>query len=196
MKRVDFFFDLSSPYSYLASTQLGPLAERSGAEVVWRPTVNGAVLKATGNMMPIQCEPKARYMLHDLTRWAQRYGVPFQMSTRFPVNALGAMRLVLVAERARPGAGATLAKLAFRALWVDDRDLTDEAVLSSLATDVGLEPAAALGAIQDPEVKAALKANSDEAVRRGAFGVPALFVGDQLFWGNDRLDFVEEALSR
>src|SRR5438105_2282905 len=122
MKRLEFFFDLSSPYSYLAATQLDAMAERTKAEVRWRPMVLGAVFKATQNVMPAASPPKARYMLDDLQRWAEAYQVPFKMTTRFPVNALKAMRLVLVADREQRGR--EVAKAAFRALWVDDRDIT------------------------------------------------------------------------
>lgn len=124
MKPVDFFFDLSSPYSYLAATQMDALAKRRGAQVTWKPMVLGAVFKAAGNVMPAACPPKAQYMLRDLDRWARRYEVPFQMTTRFPVNAMQAMRLTVAAEAEGKSAKAALA--AFRALWVEDRDITAE----------------------------------------------------------------------
>ena len=192
MKRVDFFFDLSSPYSYMCATQIDALCARHGAEAVWRPFVLGAVFKTVGNVMPAACAPKAIWMVRDLERWAAQYGVQFRMTTRFPVNAMGAMRLVLVAEAAQPGRGGrALAQAAFHALWVEDRDLTAPEVLDELARAVGLDGAAG---IEAPAIKAALRENTDEAVRRGAFGAPAVFYGDQLFWGNDRLHFLEAAL--
>jgi len=194
MKTVEFFFDLSSPYSYLASTRIDALAARVGAELRWRPFVLGAVFKATGNVMPASNPAKARYMFDDLHRWARRYGVPFRFTSRFPVNALRTERLILVAERAAAARGPALARAAFHALWVDDRDITDDAVLAELAAGAGLDPAAALPAIDAPEIKQKLRDQTDEAVRRGAFGAPTFFVGDQLYVGNDRLDFVAEAL--
>jgi 2-hydroxychromene-2-carboxylate isomerase len=195
MKSIEFFFDLSSPYSYLASTQIDALAARHGAEVRWRPFVLGAVFKATGNVMPAACAPKARYMMTDLERWARHYGVPFRMTPRFPVNALTGMRLVLIAERATPGLGRKLAQVLFHALWVDDLDITDGGVLHLLTVAAGLDEATAQDGLGDPTIKDALRANTDEAVRRGAFGAPAIFLGDQLFWGNDRLHFLEAALA-
>jgi 2-hydroxychromene-2-carboxylate isomerase len=195
VKSIEFFFDLSSPYSYLASTQIDALAARHGAEVRWRPFVLGAVFKATGNVMPAACAPKARYMMTDLERWARHYGVPFRMTPRFPVNALTGMRLVLIAERATPGLGRKVAQVLFHALWVDDLDITDGGVLHLLTVAAGLDEATAQDGLGDAAIKDELRANTDEAVRRGAFGAPAIFLGDQLFWGNDRLHFLEAALA-
>jgi 2-hydroxychromene-2-carboxylate isomerase len=192
MKRIDFYYDLSSPYSYLAATQIPKIAARTGAEVSWRPFVLGAVFKATGNDMPARCANKARWMGNDLDRWAEEYGEPFRFTSRFPVNAIKAMRLVLVAERSGRAGDATLA--AFRALWVDDRDLVDPQELGRLAQGVGLDPAQALAAIEEPAIKDALRAHTDAAIQRGAFGAPTMFVGNALFWGNDRLHHVERAL--
>jgi 2-hydroxychromene-2-carboxylate isomerase len=192
MKTVDFYFDLSSPYSYMAATQIDALAARHGATVAWKPFVLGAVFKAVGNDMPARVAPKARYMFDDLARWAKQYGVPFKFSSRFPMNAIKPMRLVIAAEP--HGKSAAVGLAAFRALWVDDRDITTEPELRAIAEACGLDPAATLAAIETPAVKDRLRANTDEAIARGAFGAPAIYVGDQLFWGNDRLHHVEEAL--
>jgi 2-hydroxychromene-2-carboxylate isomerase len=192
MKKLDFFFDLSSPYSYLAATQMLPLAERTGAAVAWRPMVLGAVFKTVGNEMPARVPHKARWMGNDLQRWAEHYGVPFRFSSHFPSNAIKAMRLVLVDEKK----AAAVALAGFRAMWADDQDLTQDDVLRQIAAAGGLDPATALSAIENPEVKERLRANTDEAVARGAFGAPTMLVGDELFWGNDRLHFVEAALRR
>lgn len=192
MKKLELFFDLSSPYSYMAATQMKPLAERTGAEVVWRPMVLGAVFKATGNEMPARIPAKARWMGNDLMRWADHYGVPFRFSSHFPANAIKAMRLVLVDD----AKAADVALAGFRAMWADDRDIADESVLRSVAELGGLDPAAAMQAIETPAIKERLRANTDEAIARGAFGAPTMLVGDELYWGNDRLHFVEAALRR
>ncbi len=192
MKRVDFFFDLSSPYSYLASTQMQGLGERTGAEIAWRPMVLGAVFKAVGNEMPARVPPKGRWMGRDLERWAEHYGVPFRFSSNFPANAIKAMRLILVDDKR----AADVARAGFAAMWVEDRDLTRDEELRRIAERGGLDPAAAMAAIESPAVKDRLRANTDEAVARGAFGAPTFLVGDELFWGNDRLHFVEAALRR
>lgn len=194
MKRVEFFFDFSSPYSYLAATQIEALAARAGAEVAWRPFVLSAVFKAAQNVMPASSPPKAKWMFRDLERWAAHYGVPFQFASRFPFNGIRPERLVLVAERADPRKAAALARAAFDAAWAHDLDVLDDGVLRELATAAGLDPDAAMGALEDADIKARLRENTDEAIRRGAFGAPSMFVGDELHWGNDRLPFVEAAL--
>lgn len=193
-KKIDFFFDLASPYSYLAATQLPALAERCGAELVWRPMVLGAVFKATGNDMPARIVAKGKWMGRDLGLWAEQYGVPFRFSSHFPINGMSAMRLIVFAEA--EGKAAAVAQAAFRAGWVEDRDLTADETLRALAGEAGLDVERAMAAIADPAVKAALRAHTDEAIARGVFGAPAMFVGEQLFWGNDRLHFVEEALKK
>ena len=192
MKKVEFFFDLSSPYSYLAATQLKGLVERTGAEVAWRPMVLGAVFKATGNEMPARVPHKARWMGQDLQRWADHHGVPWRMSSHFPLNTIKAMRLVLVDDDKAPA----VALAAFRAMWAEDRNITDDAELERIADLGGLDPTRALQTIESPAVKDRLRANTDEAVARGAFGAPTFFIGDEMFWGNDRLHFVEAALGR
>lgn len=192
MKTLDFYFDFSSPYSYLAATQLPALVARAGATVHYRPVVLFAVFKAAGNDMPAKVPTKGAYMLKDLERWARHYGVPFRFSSHFPSNTIKAMRLVHVAADQGKAEAFTLA--AFRAMWAEDRDLASPDTLADLARGVGLDPEAALAAIETQPIKDRLRADTDAAVTRGMFGAPAIVVGDELFWGNDRLHFVEEAL--
>lgn len=182
---IEFFFDIVSPYSYLASTQMAGLATRSGAQVRWRPFLLGGVMKAVGNEPPGNLPPRAVYMLRDLQRWAAAYRVPFTWPHVFPLNTLATQRVLCSLEEAEVPA---LAARLFHAYWVDGMDLSQPAVLSGL---VGIERMARSG---DPANKARLLANTQEAVARGAFGAPTLFVGDQMFFGNDRLPFVEQAV--
>jgi 2-hydroxychromene-2-carboxylate isomerase len=192
---VDFYFDLSSPYSHLASTQVAGLHERTGAEVRWRPVVVSAIFKAAQNTMPAASPPKASYMFDDLKRWATRYGVPFRFSPRFPINAMKAHRMICAAELGHGQAEAgTLGRRLFEAVWVDDLDITDGAELVRLADGCGLPGAALAAATETQPVKDRLRANTDEAIARGAFGVPAFVHDGVLYWGNDRLDFLEGAL--
>jgi 2-hydroxychromene-2-carboxylate isomerase len=195
-KSFDFFFDLASPYSYLAATQIDALAERVGAEIRYRPMVLSAVFKATANTMPAVVLPKARYMLRDLERWAASYDVPFRMTSRFPVNALRTMRAIIAT--AAEGKDKAFTLRAYQALWVEDRDITTDAELRSLLSDVGANPDAILAAIETQNIKDRLRAYTDEAIARGVFGAPAFLIqkdgGDELFWGNDRLHFLEHAL--
>lgn len=199
-QRVEFLFDLSSPYSYLAATQIPGLAQRTGAEIVWKPMMLAPVFKGAQNTMPMMCPAKGTYMLKDLARWAATYRVPFRFSSRFPMNTLRMMRTIVAAESHMDPHGhpqsAALALRAFRALWEEDRDLTDPAVQSALLVDVGLDPQALLSAAETPPVKDRLKSYGDEALARGVFGAPSFLIGDELFWGNDRLSFVEEFLRR
>jgi 2-hydroxychromene-2-carboxylate isomerase len=192
VKKLELFFDLSSPYSYLASTQVGAIADRTGATVVWKPMVLGALFKAVGNEMPARVPHKARWMGNDLQRWADHYGVPWRWSSHFPTNAIKAMRLVLVDDEK----AAAVAHAGFAAMWTEDRDITAEPELRHIAERGGLDPATALAAIESPAIKDRLRANTDEAIARGAFGAPTMFIGDEMHWGNDRLHFVEAALRK
>ena len=191
---VEFFFDVGSPYSYMASTQIGDLIERTGAEVEWRPFLLGGVFKATGNDMPAALEPKAEYMLADLHRWAEHYDVPFQMNSGFPVNTLLAQRAIHAAEELTPGTTAQIAMSLFRAVWAEDRDVSKPEVVAQVASEAGLDGEDIVAMSQQQQIKDRLRAESDEAVDRGAFGAPTFFVGEAMFWGNDRLQFVEAEL--
>jgi 2-hydroxychromene-2-carboxylate isomerase len=192
MKTVDFYFDLSSPYSYLAATQLPALTARHDVDVRWKPIVLAAVFKAADNHMPAQSPPKARYMLHDLERWAKKYGVPFTMNSRFPMNTIKPERLVLAAEPT--GRATDLALALFRAMWVDDRDIASADEMRAIAQSLGLDGDALLAAIETPAVKDKLRANTDEAIAREVFGAPSFLYRGELYWGNDRMEFLEDAL--
>ena len=192
MARVEFFYDFVSPYSYLAATQIEALCKRAAAQLAWRPFLLGAVMKATGNSPPASVAGKARWILGDLSRWARSYGVPYAFPALFPANSLRALRLAFVADA--EGRIAAYSHAVFRAYWVEGRDIGTDEVLRSVLTEVGLDATQALHEIEQPAIKEALRRSTDEAVLRGAFGAPAIFVGDDLFWGNDRLPFVEAAL--
>ncbi|MDH4107407.1 MAG: 2-hydroxychromene-2-carboxylate isomerase [Gammaproteobacteria bacterium] len=187
--KLEFFYDYVSPYSYMANSQL----EQLGDFVIdYRPMFLGGVMKATGNQPPGMLLPRLAYMLHDLDRWARHYGIAFRSNSIFPQNTLAALRLALVAKR--DGCFDRLHQRLFDAMFIDDRDLSDLAVLREILVAAGLDADAMLAAIEDPDIKAALKTNTEEAVARGAFGAPTMFVGDEMFFGNDRLPFVRAAL--
>jgi len=194
---IDFYFDIGSPYAYMAATQLEGVAQRTGMAVRWKPFLLGAVFKAVGNTMPAQIQAKARWMFSDLTMWSEHYGVPFKLSSRFPLNTLKTQRALVAAQRiAGDAAVAPFARALFHAYWVDDLDVSEPAVIEELAGKAGLDGAAIAAALDAPETKDALRALTEEAVARGAFGAPALFVGGQLFWGNDRLPLLEAHVRR
>lgn len=194
---IEFFFDIGSPYSYLAATQIDAVGKRTKTPVRWRPFLLGGVFKASGNTTPATVQSKARWMLQDLTRWAEHYGVPFKMSSRFPLNTLRTQRaLTGVALKHDDAKVGVLAMQLFQAYWVNDQDISDEAVITEVASHCGLDGAALLEMSGSQAVKDRLKSDTDEAVRRGAFGAPTVFIGDQMFWGNDRLLLVEAMLSQ
>lgn len=192
MKQLEFFFDYVSPFSYLANTQVPAIAVRTGAEIVYRPFLLGGVMQATGNQPPATLPARGRYMPKDIGRWVQRYGIPFTFNPSFPMRTLEAMRTALAAQEAGvfPAYHAAL----FKAAWAEPANLTDPAVLRDLIAKAGLDSEKLLAAAASEPIKEKLKANTAEAVERGAFGAPTFFVAGEIFFGNDRLDFVEEAL--
>ena len=194
-KTVEFFFDFGSPTAYLAWTQLPKLAADAGAELVWRPMLLGGVFKATGNASPAQVAAKSRWMNDDMARWARRYGVPFAQNPHFPINTLTLMRGAVGLQMRRPADFERYVAAVYHAMWVEPQNLGDAAVLAAALQRAGFDVEALLALVNDPEVKARLVANTEEAVARGVFGAPTVFVGPQMFFGQDRLDFVREALA-
>ena len=198
IKTIEFFFDFGSPTTYLAHTQLPRIAAETGAALVYRPLLLGGVFKATGNASPVSVPAKGRWMGGDIARWAKRYGVPFAFNPHFPINTLTLMRGAVGLQRRYPELFTRYVDLVFNAMWAQPRDMGQPAevvaVLAPLAA-AGLTPEAFMALVGDAEVKAALIAGTDEAVARGVFGAPTCFVGDAMFFGQDRLDFVREALA-
>ncbi len=192
-KQVEFYYDYGSPTTYLAWTQLPAVAERTGAEIVRRPMLLGGVFKATDNQSPVAVEAKAKWLRRDLERWAERYGVPYQMNPHFVVNTLAIMRGAMVAQRDGflPAYDAAM----FKAMWVTGRYLEEPAAIASVLTEAGFDADAIFAGAQDPAIKQALIDATEEAVARGVFGAPTFFVDGEMFFGQDRLIFVEEALA-
>jgi 2-hydroxychromene-2-carboxylate isomerase len=192
-KTIEFFFDFGSPTSYLAYTQLPQIAAETGATLVWRPMLLGGVFKATGNASPVTVPAKGRWMFDDITRWARRYGVPFAFNPAFPINTLTLMRGAAGLQLRQPERLPAYCAAVFNALWQQRQNLADPAVLAATLATAGFDAEAFMAQVADPEVKAALVATTEEAVARGVFGAPTCFVGTQMFFGQDRLDFVREA---
>ncbi|SDI82200.1 2-hydroxychromene-2-carboxylate isomerase [Pseudomonas delhiensis] len=194
-KSVEFYFDFGSPTSYLAYTQLPGICAAAGAELVYRPVLLGGVFQATGNASPIAVPAKGRYTLIDMQRFARRYGVPLKMNPHFPINTLLLMRAATGVQLRQPERFEALLACVFKGMWVDALNLGDAAVLGPLLAEAGFDPQALLALAAEQEVKDALKANTEAAIKRGMFGAPTMFVGDEMFFGQDRLDFVREALA-
>jgi 2-hydroxychromene-2-carboxylate isomerase len=197
---IEFFFDCSSPWTYLAFHNIQPIAKEAGATITWRPilvgglfnTVNPSVYAARENPVPA----KARYMLKDLTDWARLAGLTIKMPPSvFPVNSVKAMRGCLWLEP--QGRLVPFATAVFEAYWGDDQDISKDEVLTQICARLGIDPQAFFAGINEPAIKDQLKANTEEAARRGAFGSPTIFLdGTDMYFGNDRLPLIRDALMR
>ena len=194
-KIVDFYFDFGSPAAYLAYTQLPKLRADTGATLVMQPVLLGGVFQSTGNRPPISVPLKGRYLWVDLARYAKRYGVPLVMNPFFPINTVTLMRADIGLGLRGDSRLEVYREAMFRAIWIDRQNLNDPATVAAVVTAAGFEADEIMAMVADPSVKDGLKVATQAAVDRGVFGAPTFFVGDQMFWGQDRLDFVREALS-
>ena len=187
MSPIDFWFEFASTYSYLAVSRLGSVAEAAGVEVRWQPFLLGPIFKAQGwNDSPFNLQPaKGRYMWRDMERLCEGYGLPFQRPSQFPRNGLLAAR-VACAGLAEPWLPDFVAAT-FAANFGHDRDISDPEVLAGILDAVGVDGEATLGQAATPDVKKRLREQTERAVELGIFGAPSFVVGDELFWGNDRL---------
>ena len=195
MKQLEIYWDVGSPYSYLALVQLENSWKEIGDFVVSKPFLVGGVFKATGNVMPASVPAKALYMLQDLRRWREYLGVPLCLPTEgtpFPINTLLPMRCALAAQTLGKGREFYLAL--FRAYWGEGLDISQIDVLSEVVANLGLDVETFLEQSTSPENKERLRVNGEEAVERKVFGAPAFFVDGEHFWGNDRLDFALRAM--
>lgn len=192
-KTVEFYFDFGSPTAYLAHKRLQQLQAQYGFVIDYRPVLLGGVFKATGNMSPVAIPAKGKYMLeHDLPRFAGLYGVPLNFNPFFPINTLNLMRGAVAALQ--EGFFEPYIDALFDAVWVDGKDLGDLEVVKSVLESAGIDVEKVMTSIQDPAIKSALIANTEEAVERGVFGVPTVFLGSEMYFGQDRLQFVEQAM--
>lgn len=199
MKTLEFFYDVGSPWTYLAFSKIETLAAAHAATLVFRPILVGGVFNAVNeDVYRMRANPnprKARYHAKDLQDWAQLYGLTIRWPSVFPLNSVKAMRAALAAEER--GRGVPWSRACFEAYWGRDQDLAQDAVLEQIALRVGLDPAWLLARIAKPELKQKLRANTDELVARGGFGSPTMFVNrTDMYFGNDRLPLVEAALAR
>jgi 2-hydroxychromene-2-carboxylate isomerase len=185
---LEFWFEFASTYSYPAALRIEAAARSADVPLAWRPFLLGPIFRAQGwNDSPFNIYPaKGRYMWRDLERICAELGVPLRRPSQFPRNGLLAAR-VACRFADEPWCPAFV-RAVYRANFADDRDIADVAVLRDLLTQLGQAPEPWLAAAQSSEVKQQLRAQTDEAIRRGIFGAPSATVGDELFWGNDRLE--------
>jgi len=196
--KLEFFFDCSSPWTYLAFTRIGAIAERAGAKIAWRPILVGGVFNAVNkDVYDRRANPdprKSAYSEKDLQDWARLCGIRIGKPSVFPVRAVAAMRAVIAADeqdRLVP-----FARVLFDAYWGDDEDISQRPVLEAAARRAGLEPVALLARSEDDDIKTRLRANTDELIARGGFGSPTIFINENdMYFGNDRLPLVEAALA-
>jgi 2-hydroxychromene-2-carboxylate isomerase len=197
-KKLEFFYDCSSPWTYLAFTKIEEVAQRHRADLVWRPILVGGVFNAVNPSVyetrqnPVK--PKARYYAKDLQDWARLYRIKIGQPTVFPVNSVKAMRGAFVAHE--HGKISTYSRRVFERYWGDDRDISKDDVLRDIVREVGLNEDEFFSKIAAPEYKDKLKTNTDELINRGGFGSPTMFVDGDMYFGNDRLALVESALDR
>jgi 2-hydroxychromene-2-carboxylate isomerase len=189
-KTLEFHFDFVSPASYLAYTQVERIAQEAGATLVWHPMLLGGVFNAS----PVSVPAKGRWVQADMVRWAKRWGVPFALNPHFPIQTLTLMRGACGLLLRQPEQFRRYVDAVFHAIWVTPRNLNEPTEVQAMLTDAGFDAQALLALAGEPEVKADLVARTELSVQRGAFGAPTFFVGQQLFFGQDRLDFVAEAL--
>lgn len=194
-KTVEFHFDFGSPYSYLAYKALPAIAAAHGAQIVWRPMLLGGVFKATGNHSPVEIAAKGKWLHQDLQRWAAKYGAPFRHNPHFPINTLVLMRGA-VGMQLRGLDFPKYVETVFDAMWAQPRNLGDPAEAAAVLQQAGFDAGAFMALVSDAAVKEQLKKNTEDAVARGVFGAPTFFVGDEMFWGQDRLEFVAAALAK
>ena len=193
---IDFYFDFSSPYGYLASQKIGALAAKHGRSVDWHPILLGVVFKQTGTMPLTNVPLKGEYSRRDFERSARFHGLPrFTMPSRFPIPSQAPARIVIWKKQSDPAATESLVGAYYRAFFADDIDISAPDNAVSVAAAAGVDATAARAAIDDPAVKEALKREVDTAIARGVFGSPFVFVDGEPFWGLDRFDQIDKWLA-
>ena len=193
IKNIDFYFDFGSPTAYLAFTQLQLIEKRSGANLVFHPILLGGIFKATGNSPPAAIPAKGKYMMRDLQRYAEKYQVPYERNPFFPVNTLSLMRGAVSYQN--NGDFEKYVNVIFHNMWVEPKNLNDEDVLKKMLIENNFEYNDFLKRTSDQKTKDQLISNTEKVVQKGAFGAPTIFIGEEMFFGQDRMDFIEEYIN-
>jgi 2-hydroxychromene-2-carboxylate isomerase len=191
---VEFWFDVGSAASYVAWYRLPKIAQRTGATIDYRPMLLGGVFQATGNQSPVNIRAKGEWLHKDLERFAQRDGTPYKRNPHFPINTLALMRIAIGLQQQGEEPMLRFVDAVFRAIFAEPKNMNDAPTVAGVLQDAGFDPEALMALAGDPAIKERLKAVTAEAVQRGVFGAPTFFVGGEMHWGQDRLDWVEQAL--
>ena len=195
MKTFEFWFDFGSPAAYLAFTQIPSIEAATGAKAIYCPMLLGGVFQATGNQSPANIPAKGKYIFDDFSRYAKRYGVPFNNNPHFPINTLMLMRGAAGLQQQQPEQFLAYCSAVFQAIWIETLNMNDPATVGAALHKAGFDPHKLMALANDQVTKDALKTATTDAVSRGIFGAPTFFVDGQMFWGQDRLDFLKEALA-
>ena len=194
-RAIDFYFDFSSPYGYLAACRIEALAAKYGRTVNWRPFLLGVVFKQTGMAPLTQIPIKGDYVKRDFERSARFYGIAFRMPPMFPIASQAPARIVLWAKAREPALAARLALALYEAYFRDGLDISNPDVAADVAGKAGVDRAAARACIDDPAIKDLLKREVEQAIQAGVFGSPFVVVDGEPFWGLDRFDQLERWLA-
>ena len=192
---IDFYFDFSSPYGYLAATKIEALAAKYGRGVTWRPMLLGAAMKVTGGLPLPQIPLKGDYAKRDFVRSARFHGAPFRVPSSFPISTVPAVRAFYWAQGKDPVKSVALAKALYKAYFADDADISRVEEVIRVATEVGFNPAEVAAGISDQVVKDKTKTEVDAAIGRGVFGSPFIIIDGEPFWGIDRFDQIDKWLA-
>jgi 2-hydroxychromene-2-carboxylate isomerase len=192
---IEFYFDFSSPYSYIAAEVIDGLAEKYGRKVKWRPMLLGVVFQKTGQPLLVNVPLKGEYSMRDFARSARYHGVPFNFPAKFPMSTVSAARAYYWLHGQDCAKARQFARSVFRTYWVDGRDISDIAVLQDIAASLGVDREALAAGIGTPEIKERLKAETDTALAKGMCGAPWFVVDGEPFWGADRLPQIEKWLA-
>jgi len=198
MAILDFYYDFGSPNAYFAWKALQGVSERTGLEVIMHPVLIGGIFKSTGNQPPWQAfgnvPNKMKYMQLEIQRFIKEHGLTkFKFNSAFPINTLLAMRAAIAAQNA--GVHEAYYPVVFKAIWEDDKNISQPEILAKVLNEAGLDGAALVTATQNPDIKQALMDATQACVDRGAFGLPTFFLGDNIYFGKDRVWQIERTVS-
>lgn len=194
MSAIEFYFDFGSPTAYLAYKRLQWIAKEYSVEVQPIPVLLGGIFKATGNRSPVETPAKGKWMFSDLGRYAKLYQAKMAINPFFPINTIYLMRGAVYAQQ--QGFLDTYMEVVYDAIWADKKNMGDTEVVGQVLSDAGIDAAAFLEAVNEASIKDALRVNTEKAVERGLFGCPTMFYQDEMFFGQDRLFFIENMLKQ